>query len=315
VGEVYSWLSSNGHFCKTSSEVDKGPPAKQGTSEDGVKSSEPTNKDVATWCRICGLESSKHQTTNNFKKEHLEDENPANPITDAPNLATILRSDETCTFVPRVLHITQLPRINIRLPMSRDQPRPKGEQPGCLPQRYRPLVLALDPTFLLSVHKLVDGLGLSSFRHLTVPVESRKAFPSYPIDQLGKHRTDIEKNLAPIGLLSLFTKAFIRVLVTRGLEVANRDNIIAASRAAPRSSTKKRNRSTEGTMPKAPRILTPTHILSEILTRGRGRISTKDPLDAVLLLCLSKLGIGVGSNSRNPCCQGEGDTPLVKLED
>jgi hypothetical protein len=146
-----------------------------------------------------------------------------------------------------------------------------------------------------------------------VTAECRKGFPSYPTDQLGKHRSDIEKNVAPLGLLSLFTKEFIRVLVTRGLEVANRDNIIATSTMA---SSKKGKRSMEKTASKPLRILTPTHILSEILTRGRGRGSTMDPLDTVVLLCLSKLGIGVDPDySRHLCCQGEGATPLIKLED
>ncbi|KIM40462.1 hypothetical protein M413DRAFT_161899 [Hebeloma cylindrosporum] len=313
VGEVYSWLSTNGHLCKVNSEVDKGPQVKQELSEDGAKSSHlPTNKHAVTWCRICGLEISKHRTRNNLK---LEDENPAKPISNVPNADTILTSDEACTIVPRALHITKLPRIDVRLPLSDIEPRIKDNRSERLALQYRPLVSAPDPFFLLSVHKLVDDLGLSSFRHLTVPAESRKDFPSYPIDQLGKHRLDIEKNLAPLGLLSLFTKEFIRVLVTRGLEVANRDNTIAASTIAPRSSSKKRNRSMQATESKPPRVLTPTHILSGILTRGRGRGPTQDSLDTVVLLCLSKLGIGVDSDSRRSCCQGEGATPLVKRED
>jgi hypothetical protein len=306
----------NGHFCKVDSEVDKGPQVKQELSEDGVRSSHlPTNKHVVTWCCICGLETSKHQTKNNFKMEQLEGENPAKPISNVPNADTIFTSNETCTIVPRVLHITKLPRIDVRLPLSDVEPRTMAKRPGCLTRQYRPLVSAPDPFFLLSVHRLVDDLGLSSFRHLTVAAESRKGFPSYPIDQLGKYRMDIEKNLAPLGLLSLFTREFIRVLVTRGLEVANRDNTIATSTIAPRSSSKKRKRSMQETESKPPRILTPTHILSGILTRGRGRGSTQDPLDTVVLLCLSKLGIGVDSDSRHTCCQGEGATPLVKLED
>lgn len=305
----------NGHFCKAVSEVDQGPQVKQELSEDGVRSSHlSTNKHVITWCCICGLETSKHRTRNDFKMEQPEDENPAKPISKAPNADTIFTSDETCTIVPRVLHITKLPRIDVRLPLSDVEPRTKGKQPGYLTRQYRPFVSAPDPFFLLSVHRLVDDLGLSSFRHLTVPAESRKGFPSYPIDQLGKYRMDIEKNLAPLGLLSLFTKEFISVLVARGLEVANRDNTIAASTVAPRSSSKKRNRSMQETESKPPRILTPTHILSGILTRGRGRGSTQDPLDAVVLLCLSKLGVGVDSDSRHTCCQGEGITPLVKRE-
>ena len=305
----------NGHFCKEESEVDKGPQVKQELSEDGVRSSHlPTNKLVVTWCCICGLETSKHRTRNNVKLEQLEGENPAKPISSVPLADNIFTSDETCTIVPRVLHITKLPRINVHLPLSDVEPRTKGK-PGCLIRQYRPLVSAPDPLFLLSVHRVVDDLGLSSFRHLTVPAESRKDIPSYPIDQLGKHRMDIEKNLAPLGLLSLLTKEFIRVLVTHGLEVANRDNTIAASTIVPRSSSKKRSRSMQETESKPPRILTPTHILSGILTRGRGRGLTQDPLDTVVLLCLSKLGIGVDPDSRHTCCQGEGATPLVKLED
>ena len=306
----------NGHFCKVDSEIDKRPQIKQELSEDGKRGTHPpTNKHVATWCYICGLETSKHQTRNSFKMEQLGDENLAKPISNVPNADAILTSDETCTIVPRVLHITKLPRIDVRLPLSDREPRTKGKDSGCLTRQYRPVVSAPDPFFLLSVHRLVDDLGLSSFRHLSVPAESRKGFPSYPIDQLGEYRMDIEKNLAPLGVLSLFTKEFIRVLVTRGLEVANRDNTIVVSTAAPRSSNKKRNRSTQGTDSKPPRVLTPTHILSGILTRGRGRGPTQDPLDTVVLLCLSKLGIGVDSDSRHTCCQGEGATPLVKVED
>ena len=298
----------NGHFCKVDTEVDKGPRVKQELSEDGVRSS-------VTWCCICGLETSKHPTKNNSKLEQLEGEDPVKPISNVPNADDIFTSDETCTIVPRVLHITKLPRIDVRLPLPDVVPRTKGKQSGCLIRQYRPLVSAPDPFFLLSVNRLVDDLGLSSFRHLTVPAESRKGFPSYPIDQLGKCRMDIEKNLAPLGLLSLFTKEFIRVLVTRGLEVANRDNTIAASTMTPLSSSKKRSRSKQGTESKPPRVLTPTHILSGILTRGRGRGLTQDPLDTVVLLCLSKLGIGVEPDSRHTCCQGEGATPFVKLED
>ena len=104
------------------SEVDKGPQVKQELSEDGVRSSHlPTNKRVVIWCRICGLETSKHRTRNNVKLEQLEGENPAKPIINVLHADNIFTSDETCTIVPRVLHITKLPRINVRLPLSRSE--------------------------------------------------------------------------------------------------------------------------------------------------------------------------------------------------
>lgn len=106
-----------------------------------------------------------------------------------------------------------------------------------------------------------------------------------PLEAIGKSRKEVETKLAPLTLLALLAERFIRALVHRGLEVANRDKSAALG---------SRRRGQNQLNPLlVTRMLTPTHILSGILTRGMGTECKPHPLDTALLLSLSKLGVVV----------------------
>ncbi len=104
-----------------------------------------------------------------------------------------------------------------------------------------------------------------------------------PLEAIGKSLKEVETRLAPHALLALLAERFIRQMVHCGLEVANRNKSMALG-------SRRRGKNQLNPL-LATRMLTPTHILSGILTRGLNAESKRHPLDAILLLSLSKLGI------------------------
>ena len=58
------------------------------------------------------------------------------------------------------------------------------------------------------------------------------------------------------------------------------------------------------------RMLTPTHILSGLLTRGQGRETKRHPVDPYLLLGLSRLGVVIDDDD-----EGRENGSKIKMED
>ncbi|KAF8899885.1 hypothetical protein CPB84DRAFT_1847452 [Gymnopilus junonius] len=215
----------------------------------------------------------------------------------------------SCHIVPTSLQITELPRIDVSQTWSEDDRPEVHKERENLPIG-EDVLSTVDPTFTWSVQNLVESMDLPTFRH---PVGATHASGqiSYPIDQYGKNRRDIDRNLLPVQILALLTKQFMRALIHKGLEVANRDKVIASgllTTVTPHRGVRRE----AGKRPKAPsRIMTPTHILSGILTSGRGRSNVHHGLDAVLLSSLSRLGAGVDPSGVRQCDSGT----FVKMEE
>ena len=258
------------------------------------------------WCRICGLDLSRHAAMDAVKTEPspVKEEKPSVRSQQYTN-QSILASDNTCPIVPRSLQLAKLPRIDIQQPMTIERGGLDRTIVHSIVESPQALVSAADPRLTLRIRQLVENLGLSNFRPALKTAENPTI---YPIDTLGKHHLDIRESVAPYALLALLTKSFVRVLVERGLEVANRDKIIAAG--LPSLKPQKGNRRVQTIQS---RMLTPTHILSGILTRGRGRCTSPTPLDTVVLLCLSKLGVAADPDIPEAESQDE-SLPRVKLE-
>ncbi|KAH9481504.1 hypothetical protein JR316_0006031 [Psilocybe cubensis] len=356
VGDVFWWMTETGCFLREKEKKPTKQNAKQNEHVQQELQSEPlveqkikaedeqrsasTNHSapsVRKWCRVCGLEARNHETAKFVVKaedemESLEDGNGGvkeGLVKESyAGVVTLVSNQEECHIVPRVLQIAKLPNIDIRMLQEDSQPptltRNGVNKTGTVKKvtlDAREIVAAADPKLMLSIQKSVSDLSLSTFRHLQ---ESESSGELFPIDAIGAHRAEIESRLAPTALLAHLTKQFIRVLVQDGLEVAKRDRVIASG-VVPASSAP----SQKGNRRKKPNarvtvLLTPTHILSGILTRGRGRSSSSsgvpvnNAVDAVILSSLSKLGIGVEDDSATPSCQGEGkgeSEARVKLEE
>ncbi|KDR79044.1 hypothetical protein GALMADRAFT_224295 [Galerina marginata CBS 339.88] len=308
VADVYSWLSDNGHFLRKK-EFKKETHIKQQIP--GIKLDEggQLQEQGPHWCRTCGLEANIHSRTVP-KKEVLEDGGlPREPDRRSAAGVSTIASDEGCHIVSRVLHVAKLPRTDIRKVHPIRDPRLNGYQSAKFTILHGvSLSPSADPSLTWSIHKLVQDLDLSKFRPSMEPepADAQRQLLSFPLEEFGRHRMEVDRNLGPLGLLALVTGQFLRVLVNGGLEVADRDKVIAScilpsERVSERAFGKK----------VAPRILTPTHILSGILTRGRNLTNS---FDTVVLSSLSRLGVDVDSDGVTRCRQGEAEA-RVKLEE
>ncbi|KAF9474325.1 hypothetical protein BDN70DRAFT_997132 [Pholiota conissans] len=310
VAEVYSWLSENNHFIKVAEKAQ--PITKNEIAKVVVKKEDgdvSQAKELERWCRICGMHPLLHLIRNDIKTEALDNEEPKLEISERQHQnLSILCAEDSCTIVPRLLQIAKFPMLDIRQLTEDGMGRPTRNTARHVNASPHALVSVADPHLLLSIRRMVENLGLSKFRPLLKIGDTEQNPSLYPLTELGQNRPGVEKNLAPYALLTLVTKSFVRALVDRGLEVANRDKVLSTGL----SSSKRSKGNRKGAKPN--RMLTPTHILSGILTRGRGRGSSQDPLDTVVLLCLSKLGVAVDPESLVPSRQGELE-PSVKLEE
>jgi hypothetical protein len=315
VARVYSWLSENDHFIKVADGTHR--VLKQDNFGITVKEEEGGNtsrkpEELKYWCRMCGMHPSVHLIHSDVKMESLDNEESKPKTTGIHNQTlSILSSDDSCTIVPGVLQIVKLPKFNVQHLVGDGKDCLDRKNAGSILASPHALVSAADPRLILYIRRLVENLSLSRFRPLMKPANDGR-YSFYPLGELGEQRLDVEKNLAPYALLTLVTRSFVRVLVERGLEVANRDKALSTGLSS--SKRPRVNRRINETIAKTGRMLTPTHILSGILTRGRGRGSYQDPLDTVVLLCLSKLGVTVDTEQFTPSRQGELE-PLVKLEE
>ena len=230
VGDVYSWLSENGHFLVMLEDRNEQREFK----EDENYPLELKDRALERWCRICGLDVATHL----WEREGnaVQDVNISNPVDHSRP-----RSDNRCYIVPIDLQTMSLPIFDIRRVISGQSERMVVHSPtGLYPAKV--LVAIGDPHLTLSISRIVNALGLKHF----VPLE-------VTCDEIGRHgKTDIERNLAPFSLLAVIARLFVRLLVERGLEVVTRDKKNRASFFSEYE--KKRDGRTSS-------MLTPMHIL------------------------------------------------------
>ncbi|KAF8150646.1 hypothetical protein B0H34DRAFT_146939 [Crassisporium funariophilum] len=306
VGDVYAWLVRKGHFPVTSeqnkvrSNTQEYPRVKK---EEGIDTLSG-NKLVNRWCHICGLEAKTHPSTDFFKKEqHIKAGDQTESVMRQPQTISFPAPVTLgrCQILPTEFQIPTLPVINI-LGLTHDRAAPSTvSKEDSAKFNSDHLVAVADPHLTLAIRKLVGALGLSLFSHHTVVVDIEPQVPLYPLDEEGQHKDNIIQMLGPCALLALLTKSFIRKLVEGGLEVVDRNKIIAMGLAASEPQTSSR-RTRGDTMMTS--ILSPTHILSGVLSRKR--LESQDSTDAAILSTLSKLGVAVdGFESLDPSCQGE----------
>lgn len=302
--EVHNWLSDNGRGPR--SKLSSGVRIKEEVDDQSL-SGTPSSQSM--WCNICGLHASAHQNQN-LASNPVSTESPEiKPMVPQPSYISIYNENGTCRIVPKVLQLVKLPRTDVQVfaPGGKRHPNPRLK---ITPTDCRSLVSMTDPQLLLAILETASQLDLSStLRAPAKPSEGIMGAPSYPLQTIGEDRSEVEHHLAPYAILALATRSFIRQLITRGLEVANRDRVVSTG-VAPKGNRFRRWQ--DHTPPE--RLLTPTHVLSGILTRGRGRGKTQDAVDAVILLCLSKLGAAAEPRSATPSCQGQ-QAVRIKIEE
>ncbi|KAF9565368.1 hypothetical protein CPC08DRAFT_759555 [Agrocybe pediades] len=323
VPDVYYWMVEKGHFYREN-KAEKPVSVKREIIEVKDENMEQTTNFLQepslqqSWCPICGLDFTVHATTKFVKDEDLgESEKPKLSATSTHPKISILAPEDVCHVVPRVLQIAKLPRINVRQLLMNKDPPPRPTQvlrnSTAAILQEQSLVSIVDPSMILWIRRLTADLGLSRFERQLKAADDQVSSPTFPMSQF-EDVADVEKQLSPFAMLALFTKQFATRLVRDGLEVANRDNVIASgliSSATPIRGTRKRKEKATSPL----RLLTPTHILSGMLARGRGRTSAQDNLDIVILSSLSKLGIGIESESSEPTSSSrQGESIGVKVE-
>jgi hypothetical protein len=123
---------------------------------------------------------------------------------------------------------------------------------------YKDLILMSDPALVVALRNVVEALALKTFR------STRHQNSLFPLDELGANAAEIEKHLAPFAVLSIATRAFLRILIKGGLYIAHRDGAINDLRWG------------SGGI----RVLTPSHLV-------RGMYSSNHPeMWAILACCL-----------------------------
>lgn len=250
VGDVYSWLSENGHFPVMLEDRNE----QRETKNDGNHSLQLKDLALERWCRICGLDVAAHLWESVWKEGNaVQDMNISNPVD-----LSRPRSGNRCHIVPIELQTTSLPVFDIRRVISGQSERMAVHFPtGLYPAKV--LVANGDPLLTVSISRIVNALGLEHFVSLEMTS-----------DEMGRHgKMDLERSLAPFSLLAVIARLFIRLLVERGLEVASRDKKNGAGFFS-KYEKKREGRTTS--------MLTPTHIL-----RGVRELDN-------VLWCLARLG-------------------------
>ncbi|KAF8802431.1 hypothetical protein BYT27DRAFT_7112451 [Phlegmacium glaucopus] len=268
VGDIYSWLSENGHFPMVLEDQNE----QRETKLNGNHLLQLKDKALDRWCRICGLDATAHLRDSACKEEKSRQEMD---IRKSPSECTIglsrPKSVNRCRIVPVELQTMNFPVVDIQRVISGHS---KQMNVHSLAAKYglypaKALVAVGDPILTASISRMVNALGLKHFAPLDMTCN----------EIAGHEKTEIERNLAPFALLAVMARLFIRLLVERGLEVVTRDK--KNGEVFSSQYQKKRNeRSSSGTTS----MLTPTHILSGIVSRGRNSDN--------VLWCLTRLGVG-----------------------
>lgn len=313
--DVFIWLSEQGHFLRRPAVTPK-------------PTTEPIDTPVENkrWCSVCGQDADMHLMTD-VKRED------ADPAVKAPTTTEVetkgdVRSGGTlarpfpdsCTIVPKELHVTQMPVIDIQALLEpRHNPHHNhhgltaSETPTAAQgiRRFRAahLVAVCDPQLCLAVGRAVAPLKLSTFTPVDNPGSS--ASPQYPIDLMGSVKAAVETCLAPYAMLGLATQQFIHVLIEGGLGVAKGQKAIATGLAASR---RRRKAGKEKDTPVS--LLTPAHIMNGIVSRGQRRGAGHCEVGVAIFGCLARLRVPIDRDGRmaNDILSEDAQETTVKTE-
>lgn len=283
--DVYLWLHKMGHFPSVLLIKQPMNEVKEETTDDHIPA-EP----VEQWCRFCGLSLNLH-LANSIKQESEIAATPGMPWTsNDPTHPCSVVSTELRTFIFPMINIHHMLTAG---PNDRVQVFNRSAS-NCEPQVCldpHQLVLTSEPQLTLSICKLVELLGLSTFSTSPSLSPPRRSIGFHsPLRELGESMSQVEARLAPYALLSHLTRRFVRELVESALEVANRDKMVASGVVTPtmHKAEKRRSKKTHDT---STRLLTPTHILNGVLAPEKERNPRQEKVNMAVFLCLARLGM------------------------
>jgi hypothetical protein len=298
--DIFAWLSEEGHFLRPASvleiksEIDQIP---------------KLDKPAEIWCSVCGQDVETHLSISAVKKETADvgwkDDVKAEDAIRQAKDKRIKRAYSRaipvpCNIAPIELQISKLPMnnigaaVNLYTHLSQRVDTKSQTRDSITKSRtakyYRSSVIvsAAHPKLTMAVRNVVMSLKLPTFSPGSLDLFPSEQPFQQPLDALGTHRSRVEKHLAPHAILALATQQFIRVLIEGGVDVVNREKATATGLAG---STARRKGRTENEKDKHISLLTPVHVLSNIITRGQGRSQTYREVDIAIAGCLARLGV------------------------
>ncbi|KAG5646997.1 hypothetical protein DXG03_001721 [Asterophora parasitica] len=246
---------------------------------------------VETWCPTCGLGFDSHLMASAVNAELPL--HPSSVMEGGVKSEDGQSQPETtgtfqnpCNIAPRA---TKLPLVNA---CSRIRPSPHAQAISAIQRidtrftRFQcsDFVAASDPRLTLAVHGVVRTLKLPTFAS-----PSDQAITSYPLDELGTGKMEVEAHLAPHAILAIAAKQFMRSLAEGGLAVARRDKVASTGFPGPVKRRKRTEKEEQSTL--ALSVLTPAHILRSVISRAEGAQSRGSFLDVAVFECLARLGV------------------------
>ncbi|KAJ7168069.1 hypothetical protein C8R43DRAFT_135738 [Mycena crocata] len=296
--DIFAWLHDNNYFPRGVATLKK-------------------EQDLETlktgFCRVCGLAYRLHAVVSDPPQGSVKSE-------PRPSLALsgVVGDAFVCHITPMDWQMKRMPMIDVSrlLPRRRQGvspltsvpfPAPASAQTNGYPEssaRNRawgsraPALLALsDPRLISSVHRLTSALKLPSF---DPPPPPTSGLPHYPISAT-LSAGEIQADVAPYALLALLTKQFVRALVRTGLDTAARDRHRAMAQVDGR--VRRLPNVAELFGDRERRMLTPSHILRGVLSRGW---EWNDDLGMAMLGCLSRSGVPLHALQQQPQQQQQG---------
>ncbi|KAF9456756.1 hypothetical protein BDZ94DRAFT_1274872 [Collybia nuda] len=297
VGDVFAWLTEEGHFSKSPGCILK----KIENFTQAVKVEKP----VEIWCSVCGQDVEAHLSISTIKGDTVDPGIKMKDIIRQPK-NTKSNLDETsnsnslpipCNIVPINLQLSRSIITSMGSPTNINQSssqhgnaKPQIPHPILRPRflkHYQPAIIVstIPPVMTLAVRKLIMSLNLPAFS-----LEPFDHFPydEYSLNSAGTHRSSVECHLAPHAMVALATKHFIRFLIEGALEVSSGEKGTAVGFVAP---TTRRNRKGGHEKSENIRLLTPAHLLSSLMTRGQGQSREHCELNVAIVGCLAKIGV------------------------
>lgn len=249
---------------------------------------------VERWCRVCGLGVAMHEAVRGANREVVKQEavDSVNGDMKYKALGPGHRLQMTaleCDVVTSSSHVYKMPMIDVGSILGTPSHALKVAKPVSARWfKEHKLVAAADPKFTLAIRDVVLALKLPAFGAPLAPIldaPSHLSSPVYPLKTLGAASEQVHATLAPHALLALATQRFVKALVQGGLSVAVNDKVQANEAISPDQRRGGRRRKEQD---KAKSILTPMHILRNIVGRGR---RGNDDLDTAIFACLCRIGI------------------------
>ncbi|KAG6900813.1 hypothetical protein C0993_000132 [Termitomyces sp. T159_Od127] len=270
--DVYCWLSEEGHFIRP-------PDATKPKIEnlDIQIKSNLNSHDV--WCITCGQRIEAH-TISSAVKTKLALPFTSARVKDSPEVVgkpeNLPHVPLPCNILPRVL---KMPMVNVfsRLRMDLNTAIPEhGPNLHMKALQVVHLGAACDPRFIMTVHDIVSALKLPSFAVNTGNSER------LGVERFGKTQAAIERHFAPHVILALAARCFVRSLVVGGV------NSVKTQLSYEGSAKKGQGIPEEMAFNT---VLTPSHILTGVLTRRDASSPQNYPLCTAIFECLSRLGV------------------------